>query len=635
MGQAFEVKEQQDKINNHYFRSKWKFILFGFIYVLSCISFVFYLYGQAKKSIDEEINSRLYSGALLTVAALGDHYHDHLKSKHDKTEAQDWNTIQNLTRFSRQLNLTYLYTVIERNGEAILISSSATEEELKENNYVRFFDPYPDASQALLTALREKRVIWTDYSDHWGDFRAVFVPERSADGTTYIAGAEVSMEDYYEHLYNQIIHFAGFSIFLFVDFSMFVAVYFSYIRNRYTQAQAHAEMLQKATQAAEEANLAKSRFVAVMSHELRTPLNGVIGATELLSETSLDSSQQMYLHIISSSSLSLLSMANNVLDLSKIESEQETLECHDFALEPFIQSILGLIRPQLNSPDIVLDYYLAETVPGYINADPEKLRRILINLLGNAAKFTDKGHIRLTVLQQVSELPALNLRFEVSDTGIGIAPEYRDQLFKPFHQIRNHHQNKSAGSGLGLSISLQLIQMMGGSIDLNSKVDEGTTFFFDIQCQVATQAPVEDSESQIHGTGVNSILSKSLRVLVVDDSDVNLSLAKIMLEHQGHEVEIQRGEEDMDTILQSVYQNQYDVILMDIHMGRLNGIDLTREIRQMNGIKQPYIIAYTANAYTSDIEKYRKSGMNDILIKPVLQKDIKKVLSRAKHRISG
>ncbi|MEI8631829.1 hypothetical protein P4S72_06460 [Vibrio sp. PP-XX7] len=158
--------------------------------------FVFYLYGQAKKSIDTEINSRLYSGALVTVAALGKHYHDHLVDKHSKTPQQDWQTIQRLTQFSHQLNLTYLYTVIERDGQAILISSSASDDELKNNTYVRF-DPYPDASGQLLTALHEHRVIWTDYTDHWGKFRAVFIPMHSADGTPYIAGAEVSMESYH------------------------------------------------------------------------------------------------------------------------------------------------------------------------------------------------------------------------------------------------------------------------------------------------------------------------------------------------------------------------------------------------------------------------------------------------------
>jgi len=624
-----QILDSQEKLQNkthRFFIEKWKFILFGVIYIISCTSFVFYLYGQAKKSIDVDINHRLYSGALLTVAALGEHYHDHLVDKHSKTEAQDWQTIQKLTAFSHQLNLTYLYTVIERNGQPILISSSASKDELEHNTYVRFFDPYPDASGELLTALHQHRVIWSNYTDHWGEFRAVFVPMQSKDGTPYIAGAEVSMANYRHHLNEQIFHFAGFSIFLFVDFSIFIAatLYFTSIRHRIVQLRYRTITLKKAQECADSANQAKSHFVAVMSHELRTPLNGVIGATELLSKTSLSNTQQNYLNIIQSSGLSLLTMVNEVLDLSKIESKKEKLEPHDFALEPFIQSILNLIRPQLNSPSILLDYDIDFRVSEFIKADSNKLRRILINILGNAAKFTDNGQINLTVHQVITYTNNLELKFEIQDSGIGISEEDQNQLFHPFSQIHNHNEQYRMGSGLGLSISKELVQMMGGNIILQSQSGHGTTFSFNIICQAAKK----QNQSEIKNINIDNIKHHHpLLILVVDDSAVNLTLAKMMLEHYHHEVHtLNNGE----LIFKKINNTHYDIIFMDIHIGKVNGMDLVQKIRQIPNIEQPYIIAYTANAYAEDINQYHQCGMNDVLIKPVQLKNIKEILDRAK-----
>ncbi|QMV13714.1 ATP-binding protein [Vibrio spartinae] len=597
----------------------WKFVLFCCVYVISCVSFVAYLYVQAKQSIEDDLNNRLYHGALVASAVLGEHYHDGLVDKNSKTEAEDWHAIERLTEYSRKMDLTYIYTVIERGGQAVLVSSSASEDELKNNTYVRFFDPYPDASHKLLTALHENRIIWADDDDHWGDFRAVFVPMRSADGSRYIAAAEMSMREYYAHQKAEEgetrLRLAGFSIFLFINFSILVGVYLTYIRHNLMQLRRSTAALQAARKAAESANRAKSKFVAVMSHEIRTPLNGILGATELLSHSRLDAKQQEFLNIIESGGSSLLAIVNDILDLSKIEADKITFEPGNFELRPLISTVVDLIRPQLKSPEIQLSYEISDVVPQYIRSDPKKLQQILINLLGNAAKFTYHGEIHLRVnLTRGDREP--RLVFKIKDSGIGIEQEHLKRLFQPFMQVGSH----MGGTGLGLSICKSFVEMMGGDIQVESMPGLGATFWFDIPYQVVGlggDQSVKHRQSIQHCTPLN--------ILVVDDSSLNQSLARLMLEKLGHRV-YTIG--DGTQVLKTVQNSNYDVILMDIYMSKMNGMEATREIRRQIDMKQPYIVAYTANASEEDIEQYKTCGMDDVLPKPAQLKDIERVLRR-------
>ncbi|MDW6003403.1 ATP-binding protein [Vibrio mangrovi] len=600
-------------------KETWKFILFSCVYVISCVSFVAYLYVQAKQSIEDDLNNRLYHGALVATAVLGEHYHDGLVDNKSKSEAEDWQAIQRLTEYSKKMDLTYIYTVIERDGQAILVSSSASEDELKNKTYVRFFDPYPDASHQLLAALHENRTIWAEYDDHWGEFRAVFVPMRSADGSRYIAAAEMSMKEYYAHQKEEEgetrLRLAGFSIFLFINFSILVAVYLTYIRHNLIQLRRSTAALQAARKAAESANRAKSKFVAVMSHEIRTPLNGILGATELLSHSQLDSKQQEFLNIIESGGGSLLAIVNDILELSKLEADKIAFEPENFELRPLTSTIIDLIRPQLKSPDIQLSCVVEDIVPQYIRTDPKKLQQILINLLGNAAKFTYHGDIQLSVTwARRNEDP--RLIFKVRDTGIGIDQEYQKQLFQPFMQVGSH----TGGTGLGLSICKSFVEMMGGDIQVESIPGLGATFWFEIPCQIAAQA---DDQSEKEGKFVRS--STPLNILVVDDSSLNQSLARFMLEKLGHRV---YTIEDGTKVLRTLQDNNYDVILMDIYMSKMNGMEATCEIRRQTDMKQPYIVAYTANASEEDIGQYKACGMDDVLPKPAQLKDIERVLRR-------
>jgi len=392
------------------------------------------------------------------------------------------------------------------------------------------------------------------------------------------------------------------------------------------------QQLEQSRLAAEAANLAKSNFLATMSHEIRTPLNAVIGLAELLASTPLNGEQQEYIDIIRNSSAMLLSLINDILDISKIEAQKLDLEQQPFDLHHCVNDTLKLLAPLAAEKNLVMRSHISSDVPQYVVGDTMRLRQILVNLINNAIKFTHQGCIDVQVSCQEIPSPLNNeveLYFTVQDTGVGIPIERQAQLFEAFQQLDASVTRRYGGTGLGLAICKSLVEAMGGQITVESEPGQGSTFAFTIQVPAIAPTPAPSTPLTDQPlSSERSIPSAAAlpKILVVDDLTVNQKVAVKMLENLGYAADRAR---DGREAIAALRQTPYDVVLMDIQMPEMDGYEATRTIRAMpSTLPQPWIIAMTAHSQVEDRQHCLQVGMNDYLSKPILPKDLTAALHR-------
>ncbi|MEG5175353.1 PAS domain S-box protein [Microcoleus sp. B3-D7] len=369
---------------------------------------------------------------------------------------------------------------------------------------------------------------------------------------------------------------------------------------------------------ANEANQAKTVFLANMSHELRTPLNSILGFTQLMSyERNLAPSIQERLQIVNRSGRHLLDLINDILDLSKIESGRMTLNLSDFGLTNLLASIEEMFQVKVQSKELQLIFDLAPDIPRFVHSDNKKLYQVLVNLLGNAIKFTNKGSVTLRVRATQRDTTSCHLCFEVEDTGVGIAPTEMDSLFKVFVQAQAGN-NLSQGSGLGLAISQKLVKLMGGQIRVKSTLHRGSTFSFEIPVQLpqADSLPPESNNQRVIGLAPGQ---PTYRILIVEDLEENRRLLVEFLTSVGFEVrEAKQGVEAL-----SLWESwRPHLILMDLRMPIVDGYTASKYIRERPQSKETVIIALTACIFEEEREKVVMAGFNDFISKPFQQRDI-------------
>lgn len=389
-----------------------------------------------------------------------------------------------------------------------------------------------------------------------------------------------------------------------------------------TKMAALAEQTSAARQAADSASQAKSEFLAIVSHEIRTPMNAILGFAKMLDDANLTKPHADYASMILRAGDALMLILNDILDLAKIEAGRIDLEDVPFRIADKLRHVEELWLAAAQQKDLYIRTATAEGVPAAVIGDPMRVRQVLFNLVSNAIKFTSHGGVTVSVSSIRRDEEVAELLFEVSDTGIGIPEDKQAIIFEAFTQADSSTNRRFGGTGLGLSISKRLVDMMGGSMGVESKPGEGSTFWFTVACREAKPTMIDLKNVPGEPTGPFS----PMRILLAEDHVLNQMMIRIMLEAAGHVVDVV---DNGVHALFAVRKNSYDVVLMDVSMPEMDGVEATRRIRGLDGPESRIpIIALTANAMKGDREKFLAGGMTDYLSKPIHIKDMITAIER-------
>jgi two-component system sensor histidine kinase BarA len=486
--------------------------IFG-VFVIAAVSYM-----QERQRFLADIDTRLLAAASNLSNILPADFHDVARTPNAISTEQDQFNLELMTRHAQSGDLTYLYSYVMVEGKIHFTSCNYTAEDIKENRVVTYWTDYPEGAQEYSDAMTASEPIYVTAGDRWGLFRTILMPMTSPSGLPYVAAADMDITVIENSLKHAVLSVLGMSLVLLVIAVPLILVYMrTYsemnselkVLNKQLQADINQALileadLKQATHDANSASDIKSQFLSNMSHELRTPINGISGMNQLLLETELTAEQKEYIQLCNSSANVLLDTINQILDVAAIESGGIKLDCKAVNSQTFFDDILGMFSAQLRDKDLDLTLSLSASMPDELNIDPIHLRKVFINLISNAIKFTQTGGIKVLVSWRGGRLHGV-----VQDSGSGIPNEAQQRIFETFQQVDNSYTREYGGTGLGLPISRQICHMMGGELRLHHSNEQGSTFKFHIQAAASSDEQVPLFEP-----------SANLKICVFTDSEI-------------------------------------------------------------------------------------------------------------------
>jgi len=377
----------------------------------------------------------------------------------------------------------------------------------------------------------------------------------------------------------------------------------------------------------EETSKFKSQFIANMTHEIRTPMNGILGIIDLMEHTKLSSEQKEYLNMLKYSANRLSSIINNVLDISKIEAGRQEIRRDRFNIKDLINDVVRYFELQAGRKGLDMHSYVDPQIPDFLIGDPDKLNQVFFNLMANALKFTESGHIDFDVRLVGMDDENVDIRFCISDTGIGIPESERTKIFESFYQVDVSYNKKHGGAGLGLFISKKLVELMGGNIEVESECGKGSSFFFTLRHAISEVQEYKAEDTASWGRKSYGVYP-SLNILIVEDDCINQKILTELLENEGCIVTVaSNGREALDILENSVF----DIILLDIYLPDIDGCEIAKTIRGKQMLTGRYtpIIAVTAATQITDHKKYLRAGIDDCIVKPFGKNRLCDVMAKA------